>query len=77
MSKNATYDAWGKLVAGTIEQIIIETAQFKLTIPRAQIVSFGVGDRGGILETPLTFNCLRPTAAGSYQYAPWTLQLKA
>jgi hypothetical protein len=76
LTKNSTYDPWGKLVAGTIEQIVIETAQFKLTIPRAQITTFSVGDRSGIQETPLTFNCLRPTSAGSYNYAPWIITLK-
>jgi len=62
---------------GTIQEIVIETAQFKLVMPRCQIVTFSVGDRSGIEETPLTFNILRPTSEGSYSYAPWVMTLKA
>lgn len=74
--KNATYDVWADLLAGTTKQIIIETAQFKLTLPRCQVTQFGIGDRSGIVETPLTISVLRPTTSGSYNYAPFVLKLK-
>jgi len=76
MTDNATYDVWSKFTTGAVEEIVITTEQFTLTVPRAQIVSMGVEDADGIFRTPLTFNCLRPTASGSYNFAPWTMLCK-
>ena len=76
LMRNSEYDFWGKFTAGTMEEVVVETAQFKLTIPRAQITNASVGDRAGVLETPLSFAALRAATAGSYNYAPWTLQIK-
>lgn len=77
ITRNTTYDPWNDLVTGTIKEIIIETADFKLTIPRAQVQSLGVGDRNGVGEYPITFSCLRPTTTGTYVFAPWELLIKA
>lgn len=76
LKRNEDYDFWSKLTAGTIEEVVITTDQFVLTIPRAQIMSASVEDQEGILRTPLTLRPLRPTTAGSYSYAPWYFYIR-
>ena len=71
LKTQADYDSWSKFTAGTIEEVIITTSQFKLTIPRAQIVSMSIEDQDGILRQNLGFRPLRSSTAGSYTYASW------
>ena len=65
-----TYDWYTKYTAGTVEEVIVQTEDFRIHIPRAQITSAGVEDADGLIRTPLTFRALRPSAAGSYNWAP-------
>lgn len=76
LTRNSTFDFWNLFTTGTVMPIVIETEQFKLDIPRAQITSASTEDSDGILRTPLTFRILRPTASGSYNYAPFTILVK-
>lgn len=76
LTNETDYDFWTKFTAGTVEEVIIDTEDFRLHIPRAQITSAGVEDQEGIIRTPLTFRCLRPTSAGSYNYAPFVFYIK-
>lgn len=76
LKRNSEMDFWNKWTTGVIEEIIISTAQFELRIPRAQIISAGVEDSDGVLRTGLEFAALRPTSAGTYNYASWELRIK-
>jgi len=76
LTRTTTYDFWDKFSNGTIQELIIETSQFRLHIPRAQITSASVEDDDGILRTSLSYRCLRPSTAGSYNYASWVWYTK-
>ena len=76
LTRNTDYDFWGKLIAGTIEAIVIETSQFRLEIPRGQIMTASIEDADGIIRTPLTIRPLRPTTAGAFNYASWIIYIK-
>jgi hypothetical protein len=74
VTRNSTYDAWGKFTAGTIEAVVIKTSQFVLSIPRAQIVSMAVEDADGVLRNTLGLRPLRPTASDATAgYASWLI----
>lgn len=77
LEDNSTYDAYQKLVDGTIEEIVIDTAQFRLRIPRAQIMTMSIEDSEGSLRSPITLTPLRPTVSGNYDYASWELFVKS
>lgn len=71
LTRETDYDFWTKFTAGTVEEVIIETSQFRIQIPRAQIVSASVEDADGILRTPLTLRALRPSSSDAVTaYSP-------
>jgi len=76
LTRQADFDFWTKFTAGTIQALVIETAQLRLEIPRAQITSASIEDDDGIIRTSLTYRCLRDSTAGTYNYAPWVLKTK-
>jgi len=76
LKSQADYAIWSKFTNGTIEAVDIETDQFKLSIPRAQITTFSVEDSDGVLRTAITLRPLRPATAGDYNYASWILYVK-
>jgi hypothetical protein len=75
LTNETSYDWWSKFTTGTIEAVLIETAHFRLSIPRGQITAASVADADGILRTELTISPLRNTSA-AYNYAPWTITVK-
>ena len=75
LMKQADYDSWSKFTNGTIEEIIIETDQVRIHVPRAQIMTMSVEDADGILRQSLSFRPLRPTTPGDYTYAPWIMTI--
>lgn len=76
LTRTSTFDFWDNFVTGKVYAIVLSTDMFTITIPQAQCQTAGVSDRSGIIETPLTFNCLRSNVAGSYAYAPWVIKMK-
>lgn len=76
LKRNSEYDFWNKWTNGTIETVLIRTAQFAMYIPRAQINTAAVEDDNGILRTSLEMRPLRPSVAGSYSYAPWYILIR-
>jgi hypothetical protein len=75
LMSESEYDAWSKFIAGTIEAVTIQTDEFRLEIPRAQITAFNVEDADGIIRTPITFSPLR-NAGGAHNSAPWIITIK-
>jgi hypothetical protein len=76
LTRTTTFDFWDKFSNGTIQELWIETSQFKLHIPRAQITAASMEDDEGIVRTSLTYRALRPSTAGDYNYASWILYTK-
>ena len=74
LMSESDYDAWSKFIAGTVEAVTIQTTEFKLYIPRAQITAFNVEDSEGIVRTPITFSPLRNTS-DVHGFAPWVLTI--
>jgi hypothetical protein len=71
LMRQSDFAFWDNFTQGTIQALVIETEQFRLEIPRAQITSASIQDDDGIVRTSLTYRALRPTTAGSYNWAPW------
>jgi len=63
LTRETDYDFYSKLTGGTVEEVIIQTEQFRIQVPRAQIQTASVEDADGILRTPITFSCLRPSSS--------------
>lgn len=76
LMRQSDFAFWDKFKNGTIQTLVIETSQLRIDIPRAQITSASIEDDDGIVRTSLTYRALRPTAAGSYNFAPWTISIK-
>jgi hypothetical protein len=74
VTRIATKDYWGNFTAGTIQAIVIETAQFRLEIDRGQIVTMAVEDSEGILRNKIGIRPLRTTTSHvTTGYAPYRI----
>jgi hypothetical protein len=77
LTRQSEFSFWDNWSNGTVlTDTIIETDQFKLTVPRAQISTASVEDSDGVLRNTLTLQILRPSTAGSYNFAPWYILIK-